>query len=262
MSERPEDELLVAYLDGELGEAESLALEDRLRLEPGLKERMRALAEAATLVREAFEPVLREPVPGPLLRAAMPAPAEAEIVRLPRRFPRVPVLGNWIGIATAAALCGIVFGGSATYIAGRSQAGSSVLDNIAGTHRFIIDSAEAGEPVAFDVPAGDEQRLPNAIRIPDMKPWGLTFKGARHLVEGGKSVYDFYFESAAREPGPITFAVWPTKLPDSLPVFERRGSLNQMYWRHAGHGFAITGVANKGYMWNMAQDIAWQLRTN
>jgi hypothetical protein len=32
-----------------------------------------------------------------------------------------------------------------------------------------------------------------------------------------------------------------------------------MYWRRKGHTYAIVGQANQGYMWNLANDIGWQL---
>lgn len=261
MSDAASDELLVAYLDGELDEAGIARVEAWLERDPGSRHRLRALAEATTLVRDAFEDVLREPVPPRLLLAAS-APAGAAVVPFPLRrtmASRVR-LSRWPGMAAAAAITAIVFLG-ANELLGNGQSGSSVLDNIAGTHNFIIASAEAGESAVFDVPAGSEHRLPSAIRIPDMRPWGLTFKGARHLVvDGGKSAYAFYFATAEKEPGPITLTVWPTTKPDMLPTFERRANVNQMYWRHGGHGYAITGQANQGYMWNMAQDIAWQVQ--
>jgi anti-sigma factor RsiW len=260
MTERPDDALLVAYLDGELDEAASAALEQRLADDAALKAQLQALTETSLLLRDAFDPVLREPVPLALLRAASGS-GGAEVMPFPGRWASLRRPRGWVGMAVAASVTGILLGGGATYLAGWPQPGAAVLATIAGTHRFIIASANAGEPVAFDVPAGAEQRL--AIRVPDMTPWGLTFKGARHIVvEGDKSAYTFYFESASKEPEPITLAIWPSSRPDSLPKFERNGTVNQMYWRRSGHGFAITGEANKGYMWNMAQDIVWQLRNN
>ena len=35
--------------------------------------------------------------------------------------------------------------------------------------------------------------------------------------------------------------------------------MNLLYWRHHGHAYAIVGTADIGYLWNIANDIAWQL---
>ncbi|HLY58903.1 MAG TPA: hypothetical protein VKS60_25300 [Stellaceae bacterium] len=255
------DERLVAYLDGELDEAGIAEIEASLERDPELRQRLRALSEATVLVRDAFDEVLREPVPPHLLRAASVGATSAEVVSFPagRSVVRRLRMQGWIGMAAAAAVTGIVFLGASRYL---GPSGSNVLDDIAATHDFIVASADAGESTVFDVPAGSEHQLPVAIRVPDMKPWGLTFKGARHtVVDGGKSAYLFYFDTD-KDPGRITVAIWPTSKSDAQPTFEAGKKDNQIYWRHAGHGYAITGQANKGYMWNMAQDISWQLRNS
>jgi anti-sigma factor RsiW len=265
MTERPGDGKLAAYLDGELNSAERADLETRLEREPALRDRLAEIGEATSLVKEAFDPVLREPVPRRLLHAAT-ADRGARILRFPARVPLiggtvVRIRRGWASYAAAASILGIICGGSAMYLAASGQQGASVLDNIASTHNFVIASANAGENAVFDVPPGAETRLPNDIRIPDMNPWGLDFQGARHLVlDGGKPAYQFFFKTDGKPPGPTTVTVWQSDKPDMLPTFERHENENVMYWRHGGRGVAIVSEANKGYLWNMAQDIAWQLR--
>ena len=161
---------------------------------------------------------------------------------------------------------GIVFGGGIGYLAGGEpqQSASGALDNIAGYHNLLIASANA-EATVFDVPAGadSEKKLPSDVRIPDLKPWGLAFVGARMMVVEGKPGYQFFYTTDNKDLGPITLTVWPTSHADALPTFDQRDNVNLMYWRHAGHGYAIVGDANKGYMWGLAQDAtAWQLRAN
>lgn len=264
MKQRPSDEELVAFLDGELGEAESAALSAWLERDPALRARFQALSEVGLAVRESFDEVLREPVPERLLLAATAKPA-AEV--LPFRARR-PLLGGhgrrWIGFAVAASVCGLVFGGPLGYLAGGNDAGRQVqtswLDNIAGYHNLFISSADGAENAVFDVPAGAEQKLPGDVHIPDLKPWSLGFQGARMMVVEGRPAYQFFYTTDNKELGAITLTVWPSGKGDMQPTFDRRDNVNLMYWRHAGHGYAIVGQANKGYMWGLAQDIAWQLR--
>jgi hypothetical protein len=32
-----------------------------------------------------------------------------------------------------------------------------------------------------------------------------------------------------------------------------------LWWRHHGHEYAVVGTANLGYLWNIHNDLAWQL---
>jgi anti-sigma factor RsiW len=266
MSERPSDEMLVAFLDGELDEAELASLEAWLEREPSLRARLKLLAETTSLVRESFDEVLREPVPAHLLRAASQPSAKVLTFR-----PRLPGLGatvirlpqRWAALAAACVVCAVAAGGSLSYLSsGEPQTGTSVLDNIAGYHNLITASANAGENTVFDVPAGSEAKLPVNIRVPNLKPWGLEFQGAKKIViEGGKPAYQFAYFTDNKALGTITVTLWRTGKPDAQPTFSHQSDDNLMFWRHAGLGCAIASqVANKGYLWNMAQDVAWQLQ--
>ena len=59
--------------------------------------------------------------------------------------------------------------------------------------------------------------------------------------------------------GPITLVVGASAKADLAPTFDHRDDLNLLYWRHHGHAYALVGTANIGYLWNIANDIAWQL---
>lgn len=69
-----DDDTLVAYLDGQLDEAQSVALEAALPHDPALRARLDALARASELAQRCLEPVLREPVPPALIAAIWRAP--------------------------------------------------------------------------------------------------------------------------------------------------------------------------------------------
>jgi anti-sigma factor RsiW len=261
MTEPPDDEALIAYLDGEA--ADPAEIEAWLGRDPALSRRLQVLSEATAAIRESFEEILREPVPERLLLAATTAPT-GEILGFLRRLPllagltiRVP--RHWAGLAAAASICGILFGGSMEYLA-QGDRQSNWLDNVAGYHNLIISSANSAYDPVFDVSPGSEQKLPVDIRVPDLKPWNLGFQGARTIMVEGKTAYQFFYATDDKALGPISLTVVPSAKADTLPTFDHRDGLNVMYWRHGGRSYAIVGHdANKGYMWGLAQDIAWQM---
>ncbi|HTH98025.1 MAG TPA: hypothetical protein VL574_11450 [Stellaceae bacterium] len=46
--------------------------------------------------------------------------------------------------------------------------------------------------------------------------------------------------------------------PERPPTFQHRDNVNLTYWRHRGHGYALVGQADKGWMFSVANDIAYQ----
>ena len=68
--QKPSDEVLIAYLDGELDAGARAEVEAWLEQDAAMRERAAGLVESAQLLRAAFDPVLHEPVPERLLAAA------------------------------------------------------------------------------------------------------------------------------------------------------------------------------------------------
>ena len=107
----------------------------------------------------------------------------------------------WIGAPVAASLAGIVLGAGVRLFrrqpAGRHLAAQQAalngnltaanwLDNIAGYHKLFVN-AGADDRQLVDVPADGNTEpaqgraeLPSDFRLPNLKPWGLAFQGARY----------------------------------------------------------------------------------
>lgn len=64
------DEMLVAYVDGELSAEDSAEIETALQTDQKVREAVRIFRETADWSRRAFDDVLREPVPERLIQAA------------------------------------------------------------------------------------------------------------------------------------------------------------------------------------------------
>ncbi len=278
--QKPSDETLIAFLDGELdGDARS-DVESWLEADAELRERAAALAASAESLRAAFEPVLHEPVPERLLAAARGTPvAGAEVVDFAAaqkaRTPRPLMQRRWARFAAAAGVGGLLIGGGVGYFAGggyeeptqtaANAAAANWLDNIAGYHKMLI-SAGADDQALVDVPPDPSnaarkvvQKLPSDFKLPNLKPWGLSFQGARYLVVGGQPATQLFYTTDNKALGPLTVVIGATNQPDIAPTFDRRGDLNMLYWRHHGHAYALVGTADIGYLWNISNDIEYQL---
>jgi anti-sigma factor RsiW len=287
MQQQRSDDRLIAYLDGELEVAQRREVEAWLDADPAARQRMAALVESANLLRLAFDETICEPVPDRLIAAARgetaPPQAGAQILPFRRRAgtqiiaPRV-----WrIGLPVAASLFGLLVGGGVTYLgAGRlalngvagkqptledTAANNLWLDNAAGYFKLVVN---AGDNPPMDVPAtGDprealqkiSQSLPQEVRLPDLKPWGLSFRGARLVVEEGRPAAALVYTTDNKAIGPLGLIIGSSKQPDIPPTFDRRQDVNLLYWRHQGRAYALVGQADIGYLWGIANDVAWQL---
>jgi anti-sigma factor RsiW len=281
------DDRLVAYMDGELEVAQRRAVEARLDADPAARQRVAALAESAHLLRLAFDEALHEPVPDRLIAAARgetaPPRAGAQILPFRRRLgAQIVAPRRWrMGLPVAASLFGLLIGSGVAYLgvgklaldgAAGKQAALEVtaannlwLDNAAGYFKLVVS---AGDSPTVDIPAtGDprealqkiSQSLPQEVRLPDLKPWGLSFRGARLVVEEGRPAAALVYTTDNKAIGPLGLIIGSSKQPDISPTFDRRQDVNLLYWRHQGRAYALVGQADIGYLWGIANDVAWQL---
>ena len=283
------DEALVAYLDGELDSSEQQEVEAAIEANPGLRDRLAVLAVSADLVRSAYADIVNEPIPERLIAAARGESTaateqqrEAQILffKRPQRVLAPAFAARWqIGMAAAAALFGLIVGGAGTYVGmnaltgGRSAAerqlaaatASNWLDNAAGAYKLIVN---AGDQIPMDVPASNDpkealqkisQDLPQQVRLPNLQPWGLSFRGARLLVVEGRPGVQLVYNTDNKAIGALTLVIGQTKQPDVAPTVDRRQDVNLLYWRHQGRAYALVGQTDIGYLWGIANDVAWQL---
>ena len=116
---RFDDNTLIAYLDGQLPDADYGPLEQALQHDEALRSRLQALADSSQLARRAFDPVLLEPVPPSLIAAIWRAPDPRARSKTPaRRSPSAcwpgsvcPGTRAWPALASVAVLgLGVVIG--------------------------------------------------------------------------------------------------------------------------------------------------------
>jgi anti-sigma factor RsiW len=282
------DDRLIAYLDGELEVADRRNVEAWLDSDPTARERLAALSDSGNLVRLAFDEIVHEPVPDRLIAAArgetVSAQPRSKVVSFARRQDGRQQAARrrwWMGLPVAASLFGLLLGGSAAYLSvGKLAPGSPGskqpaveqaaadnlwLDNAAGYFKLFVSAGDGG---LIDVPAtGDprealqkiSQSLPQEMRLPDLKPWGLNFRGARLVVAEGRPAAQLVYTTDNKAIGPLTLIIGSSKEPDIAPTLARRQDVNLLYWRHQGRAYALVGQTDIGYLWGIANDVAWQL---
>ncbi len=280
------DERLIAYLDGELDAAEHREVAIRLDRDPDAAEKAAAFAQSARLLRRTLGEVVREPVPERLIAAVRGERARAPGARI---VPFVRRLGQrraaarqfWrAALPVAAGLFGVVVGAGGAYFGAgmlarpgdaerpaleAAAANNMWLDTAAGYFKLFVST---GDNTPVDVPAtGDvraalqkiSQSLPQAVRLPDLKPWGLAFRGARLVVVEGRPAAQLVYTTDNKAIGPLALIIGSSKQADISPTFDRRQDVNVLYWRHQGRAYALVGQADIGYLWGIGNDVAWQL---
>ena len=134
---------------------------------------------------------------------------------------------------------------------------AALLKQGLGATGFTVDVPATGDN--GDVLQKISQSLPQQVRLPDLKPWGLTFRGARLVVVDGKPAAQLVYNTDNKAIGPLALIIGSSKQPDIAPTFERRQDLNLLYWRHQGRASVLVGQSEIGYLWGIANDVAWQL---
>jgi anti-sigma factor RsiW len=267
--QRPSDERLIAYLDGEIAEGERAEIAAWLERDAALRERAARLTESAALLRSAFDDVLHEALPEQLVKAAHGAEGGEMIdlaaARNARQTRRYSTRRWWIGTAAAAAavVC-LALGAGIGYFAGGTaqvavnpngsnpeQAADAYFpDNLAGYYKRYVNVAPEDQ-LPFD-------KLPQNFQPPNLKPWGLEFQGSRFLMVEGQQATALLYGTSDKTLGPIIVVVANTNKPDSQGGPATRGDINVWRWVHHGHAYAVAGTVNTNYLWNLHNDLSYQ----
>jgi anti-sigma factor RsiW len=286
------DDRLVAYLDDEVDASARREIEDWLDSDPAARDKLAALAQSDALVRSAFDEVMHEAVPERLIAAARGERVSAEPIAKILPFKRGRAAGGalaarswWLGLPLAASLFGLLLGGAVAYLSAAqllpgglggkqpavemAAADNLWLDNAVGYFKL---AASAGDGALVDVPATGDAReawqkisqslpQPQEVRWPDLnlKPWGLNFRGARLVVADGRPAAQLMYTTDNKAIGPLTLIIGSSKEADTPPTLARRQDVNLLYWRHQGRAYALVGQTDVGYLWGIANDVAWQL---
>jgi len=254
-NERPTDELLSAWLDGELAgpeqQAQRVAVEAWLHDHPEDAARVRVWAADAEALRMRLAPLLDEPVPDALRAVVL-------------RRPLLPT--RWALAASAAALLllgGLIGGGGVwqwqqrqtELAAARVPAGW--VQRAAAAHAVYVPEPRH----AVEVKAQEEhlarwltRRIDVPVKLFDLREQGFELVGGRLLPDGsGKGAQLMYQDAQG-----LRVTVYLRKPERGTPAafrYEKQGDLGLFYWVESGAGYALVGALPKEQLLALAQAI-------
>jgi len=249
-----DDELLSAWVDGELGgqPEQREQVETWLREHPQDAARVRQWAADRDALRERLAPALDEPVP-PRLRAL--------VLGQPRAQAR-----GWLQAAMAAGL--LLAGGVIGALLGRQWPGVEPVAAVAAAPGGWVQRAAFAHGVyvpeprhAVEVKAQEEhlsrwltRRIDVPVKLFDLREFGFELVGGRLLPDGpGKSAQLMYQDAQGTR---ITvYLRKPEQATEAAFRYEQQGEVGLFYWVEAGAGYALVGALPKERLLALAQEI-------
>jgi anti-sigma factor RsiW len=258
------DEMLTAYVDGELPPDERSRVNQALATDPAIKKRYEALA-ATPALKEPFG-LLLGAAPADRL-AAILREAEAKVaVAAPSAPPRA-----WSAIrpraAIAAAILLFLAGGAVgiglqSAVLQSAGTGNEEKENwraaVADYLSLYTSDTLAGIPDDPDerarelAEAGGKLALPldvGKVVLPD-----LTLKRAQVFAFRDKPLVQVAYLSPTA--GPVAFCIIENGQKDAAPAFEEREGKGVVFWGKGGRGFMIIGKLPRDRLELLAQTLA------
>ncbi|WFU11155.1 anti-sigma factor [Rhizobium sp. CB3090] len=238
----PSDELLTAFIDGELNAAESDRIEKLIASDAQVAERFDFLSRSDLPFREAFEPVLAA-APSAKLTAMLAAiPSASEQRKATSGVSRR-------GFLSAIAAC-LVVGVAIDRAAIGISRSLRKPDEASEWRAVVAEYLSLYTPDTLSAPAGNRAQqvvqlsevgsklgltlTPEAVALP-----GIDFKRAQLLNYDNKPLAQIAYLDP--ESGPMALCITPSTKGASAPDMENRRGMNVVYWSNATLAFMLIG---------------------
>lgn len=244
------DDLLAAYVDGELDPETARAVEHRIAADPKARRLVELHRETTALLRSACAETVY-------------AAGATGLVPLPRAPFRVS--RRAIGWAVAASFAGAVFGVGGGMLLDKHLTDdtrqSDLLADIAEYHgvysRETDHLAEVAPEAAAELTRWLGERLGRKLLVPDLADAGLRFAGGRMLVSGDQPVAQFFYR---RDKGlPIAVCMARIDGADTNVRLRRDGALQLAHWRRNGLEYVVVGEMGADAARAIADRVAAQV---
>lgn len=253
------DELLVAYVDGQLAHDQSKAVERVLEHDEVAAQRVEAMRAAHSRLEAAFEAMLANElatmtaVPGEQANEAAPAGARS-VFSVLRRGGAIAVVGGAICLLMAGAVAGyalratpepdaLVPSARVPLVTGAALARDWQDDLIIAhalfsRHSLTVGLESQGNIDLLRFHLGNV--IGTEVHIPDLGPAGLTFKRAQILNRQDKAIAQLAYLPLKGEPVAL-YLQWD-KGTDSAPAFSRTDGLAAAQWRQRNLTYFLVGA--------------------
>ncbi len=253
------DDLLVAYVDGELARAQSLAVEKVLEQDEVLAARVDALKEAHRRLEAAFDAIL----------AGATGDVMAQVPVLPPRpvKPRGNLLTK-VGIAIAGV--GLLL---AVLVAGygwpdrEERLPLSSATAVAEDWRHQVLRAQsllarASVEVSPESQANEDlvqlqlaQALGPAAKLPDLRAEGFKFVRGQLLSFKGRPLAQILYLGAERAPLSLYVTLDEDEAADAGLAFRKMSPLGAISWSDGGLSYLLAGEEDEGTLRRLAEAI-------
>lgn len=236
------DEMLVAFLDGELDASDRDRIEAAIRSDDAVAERLNLLSRSNLPFRAAFEPLLAA-APADRLNAMLAEiPSAASLERRQGGFSR----RGFLSAAAACLVAGIAIDRAAIAVRHRltrpdegSEWRATVAEYMAlytADTLSVPSGGEAGQAMQLaEVGAAfDLELTPKTVSLP-----GADFRRAQLLQYDGAPLAQIaYLDADGR---PMALCLVRSDDGTAGPAVERRRGMNVVYWSSAAHAFMLIG---------------------
>ncbi|QGZ59525.1 anti-sigma factor family protein [Paraburkholderia acidiphila] len=287
-----DDILLMAYVDGELTPREREDVEKTISVSPEIAERLARFAASALRYQHAFAHQKLPPVPERLTleieqmsRAYSGPPESADTARgsatgpgwfarlrshLPLRFAlNLSLPGLAMTFAAGALSCALVLRYATQGLRGDRGAGASALHTAAASVSPWVAAAVnyqqlyTRDTVAFDAltPEVASQIVAQIhrddgvpIRVPDLRPAGLTFTRIQRLRFHNRPLVQIVY--LPKTGLPVALCVMKDEKPDAGMTHEHVENMNVLMWRRAKLSYALIASLDDDQLLAIGKQIA------
>jgi anti-sigma factor RsiW len=257
------DELLVAYVDGQLARKQTLAVDKVLEQDDVIAKRVNALRDAHGRLEAAFEAIL----------AGEEADAEAKPApRGPGLFiPRDTLVKTGLSAAGIVAALILIAAGYGWPLAmpdfARRSFGTANPDYVGSLPPSWQEEAARAQAllgrssveVGFDSQANRDliafqlaQAIGSGVVLPDLEPQGFKFMRAQLLQFGAEPLAQTIYLGSAGAP----LALYVKKGDRSIaPSFRRYGEIGAVAWSEGGLSYLVAGRGDEAELLRLAETI-------